>query len=210
MDLIRTCMAVIFHPVDTFEFVIYTREKRKNYVQSIILLFLVVLTNILTIYITHIPLAKVQPRDANLIVEISKRLVPIFTWTVACYGVTSIMDGETNINQTLVAAAYSMTPYILFSVPLALFTNILSGNQIALYNYLLTAIWIWVILLYFISLQRLNDYSFAKAVGVSILALVGMIIILAVIMLFFALTNQLWSFIKDMQLEIKILWLDRM
>lgn len=208
MNMLKTCMAVMFHPISAFEYVVVDKDKKRMYVEACALWLIVIASRIISIYITHDPLATINPREARLSIEIAKQLVPFLTWVTACYGVTSIMEGETTLQETLIGSAYAMTPYIVFTVLLAILSNILSTRQIGFYRFLESIVWIWVFFLYFIGLKTMNDYTFKKSIGTFLLILLGMLIIWALTILLFALTVQFFSFISDFYLEIKILLLD--
>lgn len=63
---------------------------------------------------------------------------------------------------------------------------------------------VWVVLLLFLSLKKLNDYGFMKTVLVAIIALAFMVIILAVVILLVSLTAQLITFFTGLWEEIDL------
>ena len=63
---------------------------------------------------------------------------------------------------------------------------------------------VWVLLLLFLSLKKLNDYGFLKTVLVAIIALAFMVIILAVAILLISLTAQLITFFTGLWEEIDL------
>lgn len=209
MTILSTGLATILHPIVAYESIITDKDKIRSYAEAMVLIFLVVISRITSIYMTHAPLAKIEPLNANLIIEVAKIFIPFITWVIACYGVTSIMDGETTFYEIVVSSAYSLIPYILITIPLALLSNIMSASMTGLYGTIQTGMWIWIILLFFSNLKITNDYTFKKAIGVFFLVLCGMALIWAITVLFYALTSNSWNFIKDVQIELKSLWLER-
>ncbi|HBG76172.1 MAG TPA: hypothetical protein DDW86_04360 [Clostridiales bacterium] len=209
MKILTTGLSTLMHPIVSFESILADKGKRQSYMETAVLLLLVILSRIGSIYWTHAPLASVRPGSANLIVEITKILIPFFTWGMACYGVTSIMDGETTLYETTVSAAYSLTPYLLFTIPMSILSNVMSTSEAGLYSIMFTFMWAWIVFLYFLSLKEMNNYTLGKAIGVFFLVLCTMILIWAIAVLFYVLTNNLWSFLKDLQLELRLLWLGR-
>ncbi|WP_041643709.1 YIP1 family protein [Mahella australiensis] len=206
MDIIKTSLLVVFHPTDGFECIKAQRE-RFNYLPAIILLFMVIAERVAYIYLTHYPLATLLPRDANIWLEIMRMMLPILTWVVADYAVTTIMDGETLIRETLMATAYAMLPYIILIIPLALISHLMGQGELGLYNALQNIMWAWVFILFFISVQTLNEYNFWRTLGICILSIIAMLLIWAIAMLFFALSSQLYHFIEEVILEIRMLYL---
>ena len=209
MKILSTGLATLMHPIVSFESILEDKGKWQSYMETAVLLLLVILSRIGSIYWTHAPLASIRPDRANLIVEIAKILVPFFTWGMAYYGVTSIMDGETTLCEVLVSSAYSLTPYLIFTIPMSLLSNVMSTSEAGVYSFVFTFMWVWIVFLYFLSLKEMNDYTFGKAIGVFLLVLCTMILIWTISVLFYVLTNNLWSFLKDLQLELRLLWLGR-
>lgn len=71
----------------------------------------------------------------------------------------------------------------MFTPILAALSHILSTSEQGVYTFLRTGLVVWVVLLLFLSLKKLNDYGFMKTVLVAIIALAFMVIILAVVIL---------------------------
>ncbi|HOJ11097.1 MAG TPA: hypothetical protein PK733_10960 [Clostridiales bacterium] len=206
MNAVQLVLSVLIHPIDTFR-IIKSRKLKINYLQlSSLLLFMVVVVRIIYIYMLHYPLSNLTIRDTNVLLEIIRMTVPIITWVVACYALTSIMDGETTFLETLISATLSMMPYIFFIIPFALLSKIMSGTDIGTFNLILKFIWIWVAMLIIIGVKELNDYSIIKTLNICVLNLITMILICAIIVLFLALASQLFTFINELFLEIRLIF----
>lgn len=205
MELLKLSLAVLAHPVETFEFI---KSDRNNFSAkpAAILLTAMIAARIMHIYAVHYPLAVLEPRDANIWFEILKFLLPILTWVLATYMVTTILGGEALFGEILTAAAYSMAPYTLFAIPLGILSHLLSGKESALYGTLHAIIWIWVVLLYVLSVKSLHDFSMAKTIGICLLSIFAMLIIWAVALLVFALTSQLYKFFEGIAIEVMMLF----
>lgn len=196
----------MFHPIVAFYYIKKDREKF-HYAPIFLLLFLLVAGRIFSIYVTHFPLATIQPRDANIFLESIKLLLPILTWALASYAMTTILDGESLFRETLMATTYSLMPYIVFIGPVTLFSRILETDMAALYTGLHTVIWLWVFVLFFISLKEMNNYTIKKTVIVSLLSVFTMVLIWATFALFFAISAQFFSFIQEVFIEVKFKFL---
>jgi len=180
--------------------------KMNYYIVSAILLGIVVVIRVLYIYMLHYPLSTLRPKDTNIWFEIVRMMLPIVTWVIACYAITSIIDGESSLPEIFGASAYSMTPYILLIIPLALLSKVMGQDDAGLYNFLYIIIWVWVFLLYFISVRELNDYTIIKSALICILNIISMLLIWAICILFLSLTSQLYTFIQGFILEIKLIF----
>lgn len=208
-NLINTCLTTLFNPIVTFESIIPDKGKYQSYVEGSLILLGVFVARMLSIYLTHAPLASIDPLKANIFMEIAKILIPFFTWVISYYGVTSIMDGETTFDKIYVSSAYSLTPYIVITVLMSILSNIMSAEDAGLFSFAHTFMWWWMVFLYFCGLKIMNDYSLKKAIKMFLIVLFGMILIWAVAILFYALTNNLRTFIYALQRELNIMRLER-
>ena len=207
MNLINQSLAILFHPVDSF---LFLKKKRgsTNYAPAFILVALAVILRILSIFVEHFPLAAIAPKDANIWMEIIRIVIPYILIVVSCYAVTTILDGEALIGEMALASAYSLLPYIIFIIPITLFSHIISLQEFSLYSGIHAIVWVWVFILFFISVQTMNGYSFPKTVGVIFLTILTMAIIIALALLLFAMTSQALDFFKGVFLELKLLIAD--
>ncbi len=203
MNSLELILLTFFNPSDMLLIVKRQREKR----HVLILLFTLLLfiaVRIINIYAVHFPLAGVLPQNANFLVELGIMLVPILTWTVSIYAITTILSGEMKFLELMTANMYCLYPYIVMTLPIALFSNILSTYEAGLYRFLNTAVVIWILILLFYTILSLNNTSFFQTVGLCVLGLVGMLLIWCVILLLAFLTVQFICFIQSLMLEIRL------
>lgn len=206
MEMLKISLAVLFHPADTFRYLKKDRSKF-SYTPVFTLMLLMLLVQIASIYLTHFPLAKIQPRDANIVLESMKSLLPVITWVIASYAITTIMDGEYLLRENLIATAYSLIPYIVFTIPLTLSSHFLDNAYLSLFNGIQRIILAWVLMLFFISLKVMNEYTIKKTILIYILGALTMLLIWATLSLFFAISSQFFNFIEEVMIEIKMKFL---
>lgn len=198
---IRLGVAILFHPVDGFE----ELQKNKNLMSAFVLILMTLCVRIVTIYMTSFHITSLQPKYADLNLELIRFVVPLLSGVIACYLITAIMDGEAYFSQILTAMSYALIPYIVFAIPLAAISLVLSRGEIGLYHSINLLIWLWVALLIFIQLKVLNDYTFKKSVGVLLLTIFAFIIFWGTVGLVFALTNHVLQFVREVAVEIRYL-----
>ena len=201
-DLMKLPPSVIFHPGATFRLIKFYRDDFSS-LPVFVLLFLTVAVRVSFIFLAHFPLAELEPKDANIFLEMVKLLLPLLTWVVSSYAVTSIMGGEALPKEILMAAAFAMVPYIILAIPLAGVSRLLSStaDEKSLFVFLNNAVWFWVLLLHFLSVKNLHDYGILKTVVVCALSVFGMALIWALFVLMFALTGNSKAFIQGLVLE---------
>ena len=203
MKSLKLAAITCFHPIVAFNYMKKDRDKKFNYLPVVIILALMVLVKIFSIFVTHYPLSSVNVRNANVFTESLVMVVPIVTWAVASYAVTTIMGGEVLFRECLTACCYSLVPYIVISVPLTICSNFMDLNASRYYNVIIGAALFYVLLLLFINLKEMNHFTMFKTIGVIFLSLFTMILIWATIALVSALSMRFISFLSEVIQELR-------
>ncbi|QHT63082.1 YIP1 family protein [Paenibacillus lycopersici] len=198
---LRLGIAILVHPVDAFE----ELQKSRSLIAAFVLIVLTLCVRIVTIYMTSFHITSLQPENADLNLELIRFVLPLVSGVIACYLITSIMDGEAHFSQIFTAMSYAMLPYIVFSIPLAALSRILSRGELGMYHGISTIIWLWVALLIFLQLKVLNDYTFKKTVGVLLLVIFAFLVFWGTAGLVFALTNHVLQFVREVMVEVRYL-----
>ena len=203
MKALKLAAITIFHPLVAFNYMKKDRDKKYNYWPVVVILLLMILVKIFALFVTHYPLSNVDIRNVNIFTESLVMVVPIVSWAVSSYAVTTIMGGEVLFRECLTACCYSLIPYIVISVPLTICSNFLDLNAQGYYNTIIGAALFYVLLLLFINLKEMNHFTMFKAIGVVFLSLFTMILIWATIALASALSMRFISFLSEVINEIK-------
>jgi hypothetical protein len=112
------------------------------------------------------------------------------------------MDGKGKLGQIYMATAYAMTPYILIRMPLVLISHLLTVEESSYYYIFSNFATIWCVLLVLCAMMMVHDYSLGKAVFSSILTIVGMMIIIFLIVMFFSLITQSFGYFISLYKEV--------
>lgn len=202
MKSLKLCLMTLYHPIVVTEHIKKQRGQRMNWLPVIILLALALGVRILSIYGTHYPLASVSVRKANLLLECGKLFVPVLTWVLASYMMTTILDGETLFTETLLFSAYALVPYIVFTPILTLASRIMENGQMGLYATMEVIILGWVVMLMILALKEMNGYTVGKTVLMICLSLFTMVMIWAMVILLFTIASQFVTMLKEMFYEV--------
>lgn len=186
-------LLMIFHPLDNID--IIKRDKKRTLWAVPLFTLLAVVVNYTYIFYAHYSLNSKSPADANILLELAMVLVPFFSWILCAYLISAISSGESTFKELMVASSYAFVPYIILKPIIGIFSNVLSYGEIGLYNLLTLVALGWTLILLFTVFKRLNDYGFFKAVGVTLLSILMIVIMWAVILLLMSLTIQTVSFV---------------
>ncbi|HBN83716.1 MAG TPA: hypothetical protein DDZ89_07705 [Clostridiales bacterium] len=204
MFWLQSVIGVIYHPLAAFSSIKYDRDDF-SWWPAIILLFLIFPVRIGSIFITQYPVSNLLPIQANIPLEMFKFYVPILSWMVVSFAVTSITDGECHMREIVTATAYSLVPYIVFTIPISLFTKILTVNEAGLYDFLVSVVWAWVAILFVLNVMVMNSYSLGRTLFTVFLNIVGVALFWSIVLLLLALISHFATFVQDLAFEIKYL-----
>ncbi len=203
---LKMCVMILFHPIVVIEHIKKHRDEPQFRRDSLILVLclyaLALIVNVASIYWTHFPLASVSVRKANLLLECGKLLVPVLSWILASYAMTTILDGATKIGEAMIYNTLSLMPYVLFTVPVVLLSRLMDGGQAGLYTVMTGGLLVWVIALMIIGLKEMNEYSIAKTLLVVLLTVFTMAVIWATVVLLFTISSQFVTMIREVYYEI--------
>lgn len=202
MKSLKLGIVMLFHPVVAFRYMQKDRETVR-YTPVWILLLATIVVRIFSIYFTHYPMAKVDAKTANLLTECAIIFVPLLSWVIASYAITTILDGEVLFNESMLAMTYSLIPYIIITIPLTISSHLMDTSSAGLYQTIQTFSLVWVIVLLIISLKVMNHYSIKKTIGIILLTLFTIAMLWATISLFSALTMRFVSFVQEVLTELR-------
>lgn len=192
----KLALLIIYEPQHAFT-LIKRRRARTSFLVPLILLALCMVVHVARIYLTHYPLASSTPEDANLANELLSLMLPLISFILGLYLVTTIRSGETTFKETMTAVSYSMVPYILLTLPLALLSNIMSLNEQGLFQTLQYLVMGWCILLILYSVMHMNTYTLGQTIGIALLAIFAILFVWAVLFLLYILGDKLVSFFAE-------------
>ena len=192
---------IIFHPFDGFWDM--KHEKRGGMKGAITILAFVILGFI------YNDVGKAFIYDPyqygiSIIGEILSIVVPLALWIVANWCLTTLFDGEGSIKDITVASCYALLPMPLLMIPATLLTNVLSKDEAAIIDLLVTIGVIWAMMLIFFGSMVIHDYTLSKNIIITISTIVGMAFIMFVGILFSGLVTKLFSFFYNIYTELAL------
>ncbi|MCS7201714.1 MAG: YIP1 family protein [Dictyoglomus sp.] len=194
----------MFHPFDGF----YELKKSKNSFKSsfIILIFLIVSFLIKRIFTSfHFNPERIE--ELNIILEVSKIVFPLLGWVIINWAITTIMDGKATMKNIWTFTLYSLFPIALFNIPQTLLSHVFTLEEIGFYGIIGTLASLWSLFLLFSGIIVTQDYTLGKALGTSLLTVVGILFVMFIGIVFFGTFQQFLRFIYTLYLEIKYMTL---
>ncbi len=197
---LRYSLYVITHPLDGFWDL--THEKRGSLGAANVIIFLALLANILRLQFTSFLFIKVIWEFLNILEEVLAFLAPIIIGCIANWGLTTLFNGKGTVKDIYMAIGYSLTPYVLIQFPMILISNLITIEEGALYYFLHYFSLIWCGVLIISAVMMIHDYTVSKTLATLVATVVGMMVIIFVMLLFFTLVSDAIAYFVSLYKEI--------
>ena len=193
----------IRQPADSFYYI--KQRQRGSLLFAFLLYGWVVVSHVLSLYVTGFVF---NPYSASWQIyvetEIMYVLGAIALWNVANYLVATISDGEGSLRHVIIGTAYSLFPYALLALPIALLSNLLTMNEVFLYTFATQLMLFWCGLMLVIMVREVHNYSVSETVRNLLITLFTMAIFLLTGYVLYVLFNQLYEFVLAIIQEVSL------
>lgn len=193
----------IKQPIDSFY---YIKKNMRGSLRFAALIYLaVVAVRVLLLYVTGFVFnpysAFSQIPVVNVIVF---TVVLLALWNAANYLVATISDGEGSLRHVVIGTAYSLFPYLLIAMPMALLSNVLTENEAFLYQFPHTLMWLWIGIMLFFMVREIHNYSFSETVKNILVTIFTMAMAVLTAYILYVLFQQLYEFISAIIRELRL------
>ncbi|WP_409344731.1 YIP1 family protein [Paenibacillus sp. MBLB4367] len=147
----------LWHPIDGFYDL---RFSGKGSVASAsVLLALYYGCQLLKLQFTHFVFNPFGLAFTSPFQQLLVSLLPVLIWVLANYLVSCITKGQGTFKAVYISTAYSMVPFIYFSVPVALVSNVFSNAEGAIYGFMNVLISAWIAVLFYIQVKEVHGFE---------------------------------------------------
>ena len=200
-ELTGMSQLALFHPLNTWDLLKW-RRMRKNWLPAILLPLLTVLVRYIASSCTAYTVSTIESYEVSFWYELALVAVPYITFGLALFKITSVFSGEMTLCETFSSLGYSLVPMILTWPVLTALSHIVAEGEVGIYNAVQAVVYIWVVINILTAVQRINDVSLGRAVGLTLLSVLGTLIVWALLVLIYIFTAQLGFFGSDLWAEI--------
>ncbi|MCD8120296.1 MAG: hypothetical protein LUE29_12620 [Lachnospiraceae bacterium] len=178
------------------------RKGKQSYLSCAILMVIMIVYNVVSKYFCGFIVKSVKdgyyaiPQDC---------LIVIFGFLAAAavtYLVTCISDGEGKFKDTLQGYIYSFGPYFAIQPFIYLFGLVVTNNEIFIIEFANIIMIAWVVILVFISVMEINNYSFKETVKVILLTVFAAFIFVVAAFIMYVLAMQVVEFVSSVYGEV--------
>jgi len=191
----------IRHPADSFYYI--KKDLRGSLAFALLLYAWVVVVRVLSLYVTAFifnPYASLS--EIRVEIEVIQVVLIFGLWNAANYLVSTISDGEGRVRDVIIGSAYSLFPYALIVLPVAVISNVLTLNEEFIYTFSLNIMWAWTGIMFFIMVKEIHNYTFSETVKNVLLTIFTMALFVLAGYILYVLFNQLFDFVSAIVQEI--------
>lgn len=202
MNLFVMMHRVIFRPFDFFEDIQSPGMIRVS--QAIGLVIAAYIARIISIYSLGFAFESREAYQVSILQEAIWIFVPWITWCIAHWAISAILDGEGKFVEIIYGSAYALVPYIIFIIPITLLTQLFALDEAGIINFLIYAVYAWVIWLFILKVKVLHNFDLPKTLFIMFLSILAVFILWFICVLLFGLANQFISFMLDIVKELRL------
>lgn len=191
----------IRQPADSFYYI--KNDLRGSLGFAFIIFAWILISRLVALYVTGFVFSPYSALwQIQVEMEIVYTLLPIVLWTVANYLVATISDGEGRLRHVITGTAYSLFPYALFILPLALISNVLTLNEVFLYDFANQLMAAWTGIMLFIMVREIHNYAVSETFRNILITLFTMAMFMLTGYILYVLFNQLYEFVLAIVQEV--------
>lgn len=192
IDKIKFAFHIILHPADGFWDM--KREKKGSLPFCLSILFLHFITMVIDEYAVGFIFDKSLGDTADIFFLFAVAVVPIFLLALANLSITTFLEGEATFKDIFMMGCYALTPAIIVRVITTILTNVMSLEEGTYITILSTIAIAWVVLLFFVGIMEIHNYSVSRTVASALLTIVAMAIIIFLCLLFLDMISRIFGF----------------
>lgn len=191
---------MIKHPLDSF----YEIKKRNkaSFLSATILYIIffieLVLVNVFTGFIFN----PVDVETISIMSIFTSSILVILLFVVCHYLIASIVQGNGSLKNVYISTIYSFAPVIIFLPFLIVISNYLTLNEAFIHSFGRIFIYGWSFILLFFMIKETQELEVGETIANICLTVITMVLFVAFGFLFYALFDQIFTFIKEVILEV--------
>ncbi len=197
---LRYSLYVIFHPADGYWDLIHA--KRGSYAAANFLVIMTLFIHIWKLHFTSFMFNDKNWEKVNVIMEIASIIVPLAIFCICNWACTTLFDGKGHLGDVYMGSAYALTPYIIIQLPLIILSNFVTVEEGTFYTVFNDISLLWCVMLLFMAMMMIHQYSFAKTLLFTIITVFGMLVFIFILLLFFSMISQGVAYFVSLAREI--------
>jgi DNA-binding beta-propeller fold protein YncE len=188
------------HPIDGCYGV--RREFKASFASANLLLAVFMVVYLVNKYATGFILKTVMDGRYDIFTDVLY-LLGIFILMTACtYLISTINDGEGTFKQLYTAFVYALGPYMIIKPLVVIISNVITYNEVFLVKFSNFCMYTWVVILLFLAVKEINNYTVKETVKVILLTFFCALIAALLLFILYVLVSQVKDFAQAIYGEV--------
>ena len=193
-------MYILVRPFDGFY---NMKHLNKGTVRMALLnFFLVCLSVAIMNQYTSVRIVDAHPAAGNSIMVFTTNIMALVLFCVSNWAVSTITNGEGRFKDIVMAVCYAMTPIVLTFIPVTILSNFLAYGESGFYFMIVYFAMGYSVLLGFLGLVSVHNYSPSKAIITIFLTVVAVLVIVFLMALLVSMVQLLVMFLRSVYTEL--------
>lgn len=188
------------HPIDGCYGIRF--ENRVSIASTNILLVVMILFYIINKYFCGFLTKTVRDGNYDIVSDIGMILAALVLVVSCNYLMCTINEGEGKFRHIYSSLVYSFGPYVVLTPIIFLLSHIVTNNEIFFVEFGSLCMVVWIIVLIFISIREINNYTIKETFKIIFLTIFTILIVCLLIFIIYVLWSQVIDFIQSIGGEV--------
>lgn len=197
---LRCYLRLLAHPADTFREI--KEKKTGSLTIAVTLTILYYITSVVKYTWGGFAYVIFDSENFNSLFVFLQTVCLIILFTISFWCVSTLFGGLGKLKDIFITTAYAFTPLIIGNIVWVIATNVLVPSELSFLSIFMTIMLLYSLFLLSVGMITVNDFEFKRFLGVTVLAIIGMVIILFLLIVIFMLLQLTFEFIKTVFSEI--------
>lgn len=192
IDDLKFSLHVVTHPLDGFWDLKY--EKRGKLYLSFLYIFLWFVTNVIEKSYTSFLFNTEYNLKLDLVKELRSVILIFLLFCISNWSVTTLMDGKGFFRDIVMVFGYASLPMSVLRLLAVIFSNAATPSETSYYDLIVKFAYLSFLVLLFIGIMMIHDYSFPKAVATTAVTIFSMFVLVFILMILYTIFAQMLQF----------------
>ena len=185
---LKYALYVMTHPFDGYWDLIH--EKRGSMAAAHFLVFMTLLVRLLSLQYTSFMFNNVYWPEVNILQQCLSILLPLCIFCLCNWGLTTLFDGKGRLRDVYMATGYALAPFVILQLICIPLSNVVTADESVFVSVLSSLSLIWSGGLIICGMMMIHDYSLSKTLLFLIITIIGIMIVIFLLLLFFSLVGD--------------------
>lgn len=140
--------------------------------------------------------------DINIFMILATTVGIVLVGCISNWAITTLVDGKGTFKNIFIYASYSLIPSTVAALIVTFISHYMIKNEAVFVQAILFIGYAWTAILLFIGMMNVHDFTFKKALLMTLLTAVGMLLIVFLLMLLTVLYSQVVTFVTTIMYEL--------